>query len=92
MTLKDVIAKVAGNARAFPNGLETSIDDVNRFVLAVSLEPETENFAQATSAVVAVAENVDCKTVDEIAKVCDAAEESLRKLRSACLEAVAALK
>ena len=92
MTLNDIIEMVKTNPKAFPKGLETSDKDVKQYIALVSVEPDVEKFVKASSLVVAVAENIGCKTLTEVVEAFDAASESLETLRLACRKALASLK
>ena len=89
MTLNEIIETVKSNPQAFPKGLETSDKDVKQYLALVSVEPQTDKFAKASATLVAVAENVTCKSQREVEEACDAVRESLRDLRNGCLLAVA---
>ena len=89
MTLNEMIEMVKANPKAFPKGLETSDKDVKQYLALVSVEPQTDKFAKASATLVAVAENVTCKSQREVEEACDAVRESLRDLRNGCLLAVA---
>ena len=89
MTLNEIIEMVKANPKAFPKGLETSDKDVKQYLALVSVEPQTDKFAKASAMLVAVAENVTCKSQLEVEEACDAVRESLRDLRNGCLLAVA---
>ena len=89
MTLNEIIEMVKANPKAFPKGLETSDKDVKQYLALVSVEPQTDKFAKASATLVAVAENVTCKSQREVEETCDAVRESLRDLRNGCLLAVA---
>ena len=89
MTLNVIIEMVKANPKAFPKGLETSDKDVKQYLALVSVEPQTDKFAKASATLVAVAENVTCKSQREVEEACDAVRESLRDLRNGCLLAVA---
>ena len=89
MTLNEIIEMVKSNPQAFPKGLETSDKDVKQYLALVSVEPQTDKFAKASATLVAVAENVTCKSQREVEEACDAVRESLRDLRNGCLLAVA---
>ena len=92
MTLNEIVEMVKANPQAFPKGLETSDEDVKQYLALVSVEPDVEKFAKASALIVAVAENVGCKSRTEVSEAFDAASESLETLRRACLKAVASLK
>ena len=92
MTLNEIVEMVKANPKAFPKGLETSDKDVKQYLALVSVEPDVEKFAKASSLVVAVAENIGCKTLTEVVEAFDAASESLETLRLACRKALASLK
>ena len=89
MTLNEIIEMVKANPKAFPKGLETSDKDVKQYLALVSVEPQTDKFAKASATLVAVAENVTCKSQREVEEACDAVRESFRDLRNGCLLAVA---
>ena len=63
MTLNEIVEMVKANPQAFPKGLETSDKDVKQYLALVSVEPDVEKFAKASSLVVALAENIGCKTL-----------------------------
>ena len=90
MTLNEIIEMVKANPKAFPKGLETSDKDVKQYLALVSVEPQTDKFAKASATLVAVAENIVCKSQREVEEACDAVRESLSELRNASLLAVAA--
>ena len=91
MNLTEVIEKVKANKAAFPKGLDTDIVEVKRYLALIDVEPQTEKFAKATSVVVAIADNIGCQGEEELTAAFDAAEETLKELRAACLKAVADL-
>ena len=62
---------------------------MKQYLALVSVEPQTDKFAKASATLVAVAENVTCKSQREVEEACDAVRESLRDLRNGCLLAVA---
>lgn len=92
MKFKDLIEAVEGNERAFPEGLDTDVESVTRYLAVISVEAEIEKFAAVTARVIAEAENVDCKTEAELNAAFDAARDANEELRKACLRAVENLK
>ena len=88
-TLNDVIEKVKANKRAFPNGLDTDIKDVRHYLAVISVEPQTARFAEATSKVIAIADNLDCKTQQEVQNACNDVRGALDSLDLACCKALA---
>ena len=89
MTLNEVIETVKKNPQAFPKGLDTSREEVRDFLEYVSVEAVAEKFGRDASMLVAVAENIVCKSQREVEEACDAVRESLSELRNASLLAVA---
>ena len=92
MTLNEIIEMVKTNPKAFPKGLETSDKDVKQYLALVSVEPDVEKLAKASSLVAALAEHIGCKTLTEVVEAFNAASESLETLRLACRKALASLK
>ena len=91
MKLNEIIEKVKGNVAAFPDGLETDIETVRSYLAVVSVEPLVEKFAKATSSVIAVAENINADSGEELSASFDAVSASLNELRTECLKAVDSL-
>ena len=89
MTLNEIIEMVKANPKAFPKGLETSDKDVRQYLALVSVEPQTDKFAKASAMLVAVAENIVCKSQREVEEACETVADALRDLRNGCLLAVA---
>ena len=90
MKLKDLIEAVEGNERAFPEGLETDLDSVTRYLAVISVDAEIEKLNKATATVVAVAENLDTKT--ELNAAFDAVRNANEELRKASIRAAEELK
>ena len=92
MKLKDLIEAVEGNERAFPEGMDTDLDSVTRYLAVISVDGEIENLRNAMARAVAVAENLDSKTEAELNAAFDAVRNANEELRKACLRAAAELQ
>ena len=92
MKLKDLIEAVEGNERAFPEGLETDLDSVTRYLAVISVDAEIEKLNKATATAVAVAENLDTKTEAELNAAFDAVRNANEDLRKASIRAAEELK
>ena len=92
MKLKDLIEAVEGNERAFPEGMDTDLDSVTRYLAIISVDGEIEKLRKAMATAVAVAENLDCKTVTEFNAAFDAVRDANEELRKASLRAAAELQ
>ena len=92
MKLKDLIDAVEGNERAFPEGMDTDLDSVRRYLAVISVDGEIEKLRKAMATAVAVAENLDCKTETELNAAFDAVRDANEELRKASLRAAAELQ
>lgn len=92
MKLKDLIEAVEGNERAFPDGMDTDLDSVTRYLAVISVDGEIENLRNAMATAVAVAENLDSKTEAELNAAFDAVRNANEELRKASLRAAEELK
>ena len=91
MKLKDLIEAVEGNERAFPEGMDTDLDSVTRYLAVISVDAEIEKLRKAMATAVAVAENLDSKTKAELNAAFDAVSDANEELRKASLRAAAEL-
>ena len=92
MKLKDLIDAVEGNERAFPEGMDTDLDSVRRYLAVISVDGEIEKLRKAMATAVAVAENLDSKTEAELNAAFDAVRNANEELRKASLRAAAELQ
>ena len=92
MKLKDLIEAVESNERAFPDGMDTDLDSVTRYLAVISVDAEIENLRKAMATAVAVAENLDSKTEAELNAAFDAVRNANEELCKASLRAAAELK
>ena len=74
-----------------PEGLDTDLDSVTRYLAVISVDAEIEKLNKATATAVAVAENLDTKTEAELNAAFDAVRNANEELRKASLRAAAEL-